>query len=259
MTIKLLASAPLALMIDDTDLERLETIDAGAAYTEYLHRQVGDFQEQPLGEFVDIVSKGINPSAERYANQSFEYVDLREVDDIYGQILKFRILKGKEVGSTKHRFQKFDILFAKIMPSLANKKIALVTQDVTNAIASTEFIVLRRKPDKEINLFYLFRALRSDHFTRQAVANVTGATGRQRVSPLRLLDLRIIVPPPELQEQLGKAVEQEFALRTLAAEQAKGADDEVASVLGPTTLRIAKAPSQAAARRAHRIRTSKEH
>jgi type I restriction enzyme S subunit len=201
-------------------------------------------------------AKAIDASSDRYATQSFEYVDLREVDDIYGQILKFRILKGEEVGSTKHRFQKWDILFVKIMPSLANKKIALVTQDVMNAIASTEFIVLRRKPNKEINLFYLFRALRSDHFTRQAVANVTGATGRQRISPHRLLELRILVPPSELQEQVGRAVEQEFALRTLAAEQARGVDDQVASILGPVTLRIARAPSRAAARRAHRLKTN---
>src|SRR5205814_3148966 len=106
----------------------------------------------------------------------------------------FRQLKGSRIGSNKHRFRKFDILFAKIMPSLANKKIALVTQDVTNAVASTEFIVLRKKPAADINLYYLFRALRSDYFTRQAEANVTGATGRQRITPIRLLELKIIVP-----------------------------------------------------------------
>lgn len=249
MTIDILGTSPLILTIDESQAATIETIDAGAAYTEYLHRQVGAFREEPLGEFVEVISSSINPRSKRYSDQAFEYVDLREVDDIFGQILKFRTLKGREIGSSKHRFQKWDILYAKIMPSLANKKLALVTQDVTNGIASTEFIVLRRKRGVEINLFYLFRALRSDHFTRQAVANVTGATGRQRISPRRLLDLRILVPPPELKERIGRAVEQEFTLRTLAVEQAKRADDEAALILGPCTLRISKAASRAAARR----------
>lgn len=256
MTIKFLSDAPLALLVDESDQAKLDAIDAGAAYTEYLHTQLGQFKEQPLGDFVDIISQSVNPSSIKYADQTFEYVDLREVDEIYGNILKFRILKGKEIGSTKHRFQKWDILFAKIMPSLANKKVALVTQDVTNAIASTEFIILRLKPVKDINLFYLFRALRSDHFTRQSVANVTGATGRQRVNPRRLLELHILVPPPELQHQVGRAVEQEFALRTLANEQTRRVDDEISPILGPTTLRIAKASSRAAARREHRYKNT---
>ena len=124
------------------------------------------------------------------------------------------------------------------MPSLANKKICVVTQDATNAVASTEFIVLRKKPESDINLFYLFRALRSDHFNRQAVARVSGATGRQRISPPVLLSLKIIVPPKELQDKVGAAVEREITLRTLAYEQARRADDEAMLILGSTTLRI---------------------
>jgi restriction endonuclease S subunit len=237
MTIKLLDASPLVLLIDMVDAIHLETIDAGAAYTKYLHSQSGDFDEIPLSEFVEVVSESVNPNLPKHSSQIFQYIDLREVDDIYGQILVFKIRRGDEIGSNKHRFHKFDILFAKIMPSLGNKKVALVTQDVTSAIASTEFIVLRKKPQAEINLYYLFRALRSDHFTRQAVANVTGATGRQRINPSRLLELRIIVPPLELQEQIGSAVEQEFTLRTLAAEQSNRANDAATLVLGPTTLR----------------------
>lgn len=249
MTISVLRTTPLVVAIDTSDAEELETIDAGAAFTEYLHRQVGGFEKKPLREYVDLVTEGINPSSKRYSDQVFEYVDLREVDDIYGQVLKFRVAKGSQIGSTKHRFQKWDMLFAKIMPSLANRKTALVTNDVSNGVASTEFIVLRKKRDAEINIHYLFRALRSDDFARQAVANVTGATGRQRINPTKLLGLQIIVPPWELQNQIGAAVEQEFSFRTLAAEQSRRANDEAERVLGPTTLRIDKAASTAARRR----------
>ena len=64
-----------------------------------------------------------------------------------------------------------------------------------------------------------------------------GATGRQRISPSRLLELQIIVPPEEIQTQIGDAVEEEFTLRTLAAEQSKKADDLAQLVLGSLTLR----------------------
>jgi type I restriction enzyme S subunit len=134
------------------------------------------------------------------------------------------------------------------MPSLANKKVALVAQDVTNAVASTEFLVLRKKPNADINLYYLFRALRSDHFTRQAVANVTGDTGRQRITPAKLLDFKIIVPPKELQDKIGIEVEKEFTLRTLACEQAKLVEDEAAAILGRSTLRTEKLASNATKR-----------
>lgn len=155
-------------------------------------------------------------------------------------MLTFRHVKGAQIGSTKVRFRKDDILFAKIMPSLANKKVALVTQNVTNAVASTEFIVLRTKKDSDINLYYLFRALRSDAFTEQAVANVTGATGRQRLAPAVLLTLRIPLPPPVLQVELGSVVEREFMMRNDAIELAIQADQLASSLVGSTTLRTAK-------------------
>lgn len=237
MSIEVRLAAPLVVTVDEEQAAGIDTIDAGAIFTAFLHQQVGEFEERPLGDFVEVVSASVNPRAAAHRGTVFEYVDLREIDDISGQILTFRIAKGEQIGSTKHRFRRGDILFAKIMPSLANKKIALVTQDVSNAIASTEFIVLRKKADAEINLYYLFRALRSDHFTRQAVANVTGATGRQRVDPSQLLEYRIVYAPPELQDRVGDTVEQEFTLRTLAAEQSKRADDEASVVLGPMTLR----------------------
>jgi len=250
--IQLLSDSPLILTIDEEVACSIDTIDVGAAYTSFLHSLGSAFEEKRLGDYVDIIANSITPSGKKYADQVFEYVDLREVDEIYGSILKSRSLKGSEIGSSKYRFQKWDILFAKIMPSLENKKIALVTQDVANPIASTEFIVLRKKPNAGINLYYLFRALRSDHFTRQAVANVSGATGRQRISPSKLLDFRIIVPPNVLQDKIGLEAEKEFSLRTLACEQAKLVDDEASLVLGSTTLRIGK-PASSASKRAPRM------
>jgi type I restriction enzyme S subunit len=240
MSVRVISPQPLVLVIPDQDARSLVTIDAGAAYTAYLHAQAGQFAQEPLGKYVDIVSEHVNPGGKRYADQAFEYIDLGEVDEIFGQILLTRKVPGKEIGSTKHRFRTGDILFARIMPSLANKKVAYVVGDVVNGVASTEFIVLRRKPDADIHPFYLFRAVRADSFTTQAVANVTGATGRQRIAPDTLLTLKIIVPPRDLQARIGAVVEKEFRLRALAAERAIESEEISLGVLGPTTPRTAR-------------------
>ena len=102
MTIDILGTSPLVIIIDEKDARDLETIDAGAAYTEHLHKQVGSYSEEQLGRFVDVISEGVNPVSKKYSDELFEYVDLREVDDIYGQILKFRNLSGSQIGSTKN-------------------------------------------------------------------------------------------------------------------------------------------------------------
>jgi type I restriction enzyme S subunit len=240
MKVKVLSTKPLAVVIPDKDAKALETIDAGAAYTAYLHSEVGKFKQYPLGKYLDLISNTINPGSARHRDQTFDYVDLREVDEIFGQILLTRKVQGSQIGSSKHRFRKGDFLFAKIMPSLANKKVAYVFQDVSNGVASTEFLVLRLKPDADINSFFLFRALRSDHFTQQAVANVTGATGRLRISPDTLLSLKIIVPPTEVQDQIGSVVEGEFRLRAIAVEETARADDISSQTLGPSTIRTAQ-------------------
>ena len=51
----------------------------------------------------------------------------------------------------------------------------------------------------------------NNKFNRQAVARVGGDTARRRINPTVLLNLRIIVPPKELQKRIGAAVEREIA------------------------------------------------
>jgi hypothetical protein len=250
VSIKLIQAKPLVLIADERDLRGLDSIDAGTAFTKYLHAQTGEFPQQRLGDHMYVVSSGVNPRSARGRDTMFEYVDLREIDDVFGQVLDFRRTLGANIGSTKHRFQRNDILFAKIMPSLENKKLALVTQDVANGVASTEFVVLRRRTESPLDVYFLFRSLRSDFFTRQAVANTTGATGRQRINPQRLLELKIIVPPVEICRQVSTAVEEEFRLRAIAAEQCRAANDLAEPAIGSTTVRTMKVGLRVARRRA---------
>jgi len=207
---KLVSERPLIMEIDHSEVE--DFLHVGHYYSKHL---MGNKKvvTAPLKKFAEVVGTSIDPRSESFRGMTFDYVDLRQVDEVYGDFLRIRQVKGSKIGSIKTRYRSGDILFAKIMPSLANRKTALAPPGIANGLASTEFIVLRKRPQAEINWYYLFRALRSDDFVKQAVANVTGATGRQRINPRRLLELRVIVPPPELQDKIGRTVEEEFSLR----------------------------------------------
>ena len=119
--IRVLSEWPLILAAPEAAASALGTLDAGAAYTNILHRQVGEFERKPLRELVDISSQTVNPQSPWHSETTFDYVDLRQVDDIFGHVLAFRSALGSDIGSTKVRFRMGDILFAKIMPSLSNK------------------------------------------------------------------------------------------------------------------------------------------
>jgi type I restriction enzyme S subunit len=137
MSIDLQQPDPLILLVSEERAGKIDNIDVGTAFTAHLHEQVGDFEEAPLSKHAELISTTVNPRSHRYRDQEFEYVDLREVDDVYGQLLMCRRQPGSAIGSAKKRFRQHDILFARIMPSLANKKIALVTDEITNGVAST--------------------------------------------------------------------------------------------------------------------------
>jgi len=230
---KLLSEMPLMMEIDHSEVE--DFLHVGYYYSKHLMGKE-KFPTAPLKKFVQIVASNIDPRREPFRGIYFDYVDLREVDEVYGDFLRIRRLKGSRIGSTKTRYRSGDILLAKIMPSLANRKTALAPQGITNGLASTEFIVLRKKPESEINWYYLFRALRSDDFVKQAVANVTGATGRQRINPRRLLELRVTVPPAELQDKIGRIVEEEFSLRRDAHAKKLQADEACADIIGTSAV-----------------------
>ena len=57
----------------------------------------------------------------------------------------------------------------------------------------------------------LFDNHNNNKFNRQAVARVGADTARRRINSTVLLNLRIIVPPKELQKRIGAAVEREIA------------------------------------------------
>lgn len=109
------------------------------------------------------------------------------------------------------RFQNGDTLFARITPCLENGKCALVDflgQDVVGA-GSTEFIVMRPRAGVPVGLPYCWA--RHEPFRRYAIANMTGSSGRQRVSFSVLKAYPALVPPQDVMDRFGALTNPMFA------------------------------------------------
>lgn len=161
----------------------------------------------------------INPSRSEIKNLPMDtvvsFVEMASVSE-HGYIEKTEdrsVLELKK-GSYTY-FSNNDILIAKITPCMENGKCALAN-NLKNGIGfgSTEFHVFRA--DKNYILQkYLFTLLNREEVRIAAEKNMTGSSGHRRVPESFYADLKIPVPPLNIQQQIvaeceavDKAVEQ---------------------------------------------------
>jgi type I restriction enzyme, S subunit len=95
------------------------------------------------------------------------------------------------------RFTNGDTVMARITPCLENGKTAFIDfmEDGEVGIGSTEFIVMRARPGIPIHLPYFLA--RSPRFRNNAVQNMIGSSGRQRVGAGQLVDFPLTQPNSE--------------------------------------------------------------
>jgi len=105
------------------------------------------------------------------------------------------------------KFINGDTLLARITPCLENGKTAFIDflDEKQVGWGSTEYIVLRPKPPlpKE----YGYYLARSEHLRAYAIQNMSGTSGRQRVSARSFDTFPIIVPSKEVAEKSGQILE----------------------------------------------------
>jgi type I restriction enzyme M protein len=134
------------------------------------------------------------------------YIGLPETDEFSGEVKNiinrpYRDVKGRGV------IKKGDILFARIEPSIYNKKYIYVTdlKDNEFTLTSTEFYVVEPKGDITGN--YLFYMLRSNFVYNQILGKITGTTGRRRLDIFAFRNILIPVPPLPNQERIAYEVQ----------------------------------------------------
>ncbi|MCS6267398.1 MAG: restriction endonuclease subunit S [Vampirovibrio sp.] len=94
------------------------------------------------------------------------------------------------------KFRNGDTLIARITPCLENGKTAYVDllEEDEVGFGSTEFIVLREKPEKSCKQFLYYFAISPD-FRDVAMLSMTGSSGRQRVQSKVVEEHLFLLPP----------------------------------------------------------------
>lgn len=150
----------------------------------------------PKGWLLESVAKSINinPSVKLPKNTIAKYVDMKSLPTQGYSISD--IIEKPYSGGTK--FQKNDILFARITPCLENGKTGFVDflDENETAFGSTEFIVMRGTT--KVHYTYVACLARENHFRLHAIQNMVGSSGRQRVQNSCFDSFFIAIPTPSV-------------------------------------------------------------
>lgn len=112
----------------------------------------------------------------------------------------------EKVYSNYTYFKDNDVLFAKITPCMENGKGA-IARNLINGIGfgSTEFHVLRSKQG-ESTPEWIYYLTRLEIFRETAEDKMTGSAGQRRVGTSFLENVKVVIPPIELQNQFAEIV-----------------------------------------------------
>ena len=102
------------------------------------------------------------------------------------------------------QFQNGDTLFARITPCLEKGKTCFVDflKENETGWGSTEYIVMRSKPD--LPLFLSYMIAKNNTFRNYAISTMIGTSGRQKAQAKDLEEYPIDIPPPTILEKFSK-------------------------------------------------------
>jgi len=155
-----------------------------------------------LGDIADINKNKTEPPDT--TDKLVPYVGLPECDltEVREVVLRpYSKVKGRNI------VREGDILFARIEPSVFNKKYVYAgdLKGYRIAYTSTEFYVVRAKPEV-LNQIYLYAMFSCSFVFAQVKGKTTGSSGRRRISSDMFAQLQIPVPGKELQREIATEV-----------------------------------------------------
>ncbi len=137
----------------------------------------------------------------------------------------------KELYSGFTYFRDNDVLFAKITPCMENGKGAIATNLINGiGFGSTEFHVIR-PIIKKSNPYWIYHLSTLIEFRRLAERKMTGSAGQKRVPTDFINNLKVVVPPIELQNQFADFVKQVDKIKLKMQNSLKELEDNFNSLM----------------------------
>jgi len=191
--------APFAFAVKRGEIEGL--LDVGFYGSIFSIRKSFDEKSYDIVRLGDIAK--VNPARKKPEVDEDElvpYIGLPNTDEenlIVNEVVErpYREVKGRRIA------KKGDILFARIEPSVYNKKY-IYLEDLKGyeyAFVSTEFLTIKAKM---ANVKFIFWFLHSEAGYKQVFGKVTGSTGRRRIDPDKLESFLIPDIPLPVQNEI---------------------------------------------------------
>ena len=137
----------------------------------------------------------LNPGVHLERGTAYPFVDMAAVNSSTRSV---QAISHREYSGGGSRFRSGDTLMARITPCLENGKIArfnpLTSDSMTAAHGSTEFIVLRGRPNVT-DTDFVYYLTKWPEVCNYAIGQMTGTSGRQRVPTDCFDHLTIAIPP----------------------------------------------------------------
>lgn len=178
----------------------------------------------------------INPSLKKFQYRvededtlvTFVPMDYVKTD---GTVVVKELRKYKEVCKGYTFFTNKDVLCAKITPCFENGKIGIVNEMKTIVgFGSTEFHVLRSLEGISVPEFLCY-LLRTSSVKKYLERNMTGSAGQKRVPKNVLKNLKIYLPPYQLQKRFEVIVKEYHKQKSLMQKQLAKLEENFNSLL----------------------------
>jgi hypothetical protein len=161
-----------------------------------------EFNLVPMSKYIDIIKETKN--LEKQENETFPYLSIQELPENPFIIKTINNIPGSKLYGPKNIAKGGDILFARLGPSMANRKSLIIDKSIDKLYCSNEFHVLRPKLD--IPPEFVLYLIKSDSFITQAQSKARGATpSRLRLYEEDLLNIRVPSHSPDEIKNKGTA------------------------------------------------------
>ncbi len=144
--LSIVSVVPQTLQNDRVFAVRLDQIEGALNAERYrgLWRETA-FRGQTVDDIVTILEKKVSPKTKELRDIEWDVVRIDDLPDRPVMITRFRTNYGRDLNGSFYEVQEGDILYARLGPTIQNKKIIVMPKLRRRTLVSSEFLVLRCK------------------------------------------------------------------------------------------------------------------